>query len=132
MAVANACPFERAIQSTEFNCAQSRQTFVGEKENVICSNLDARQDCVALVSQLKANARFALQLNAAHGLLTHGQERRRKSGGLRGLQTLLLAARSRDIHELVTHAIAEYSSIEQFPYPELVKAISRYKRRRLS
>lgn len=130
MAVADACPFERAIQSTEFSCSQSRKTFVGEKENVICSNLAARQDCVALVSQLKRNARFALQLNAPHGLLTHGQEMKLKSGALQGLQTLPCTGQSSDIHELLTRAIAECGSIEQLPYPELVKAISRYKRRR--
>ena len=130
MAVANACPFERAIQSTVFTCTQSRKTFIGEKENVICTNLDARQDCVLLVSQLKKNARFALQLNTPNGLLTHGQVMKLKSGGLQGLQELPCSGQSNDVHELLTRAMAEFGNIEQLPYTELVKAISRYKRRR--
>lgn len=130
MAVADACPFERAIQSTVFGCTQSRKTFVGEKENVICSNLNARQDCVTLVGQLKKNARFALQLNAPSGLLTHGQEMKLKSGGLQGLQALPCSGQSSDVHELLTRAIEEFGNIEQLPYTELVKAISRYKLRR--
>lgn len=130
MAVADACPFERAIQSTVFGCDQSRKTFVGEKENVVCSNLNARQDCVTLVSQLKKNARFALQLNAPNGLLTHGQEMKLKSGGLQGLQELSCSGHSADVHELLTRAVAEFGNIEQLPYTELVKAISRYKLRR--
>ena len=130
MAIANACPFERAIQSTLFGCSQSRKTFIGEKENVICTNLDARQDCVALVSQLKKNARFALRLNAPNGLLTHGQEMKLKSGGLQGLQEQPCSGQSSDVHELLTRAVVEFGHIEQLPYTELVKAISRYKLRR--
>lgn len=132
MAIANACPFERAIQSTVFVCSQSVKTFIGEKESVVCSNPNARQDCVTLVSQLKKNARFALQTNAPHSLLTHGQEMKLKSGGLQGLQALSCSKQSNDVHELLTLAIDEYTSIEQLPYPELVKAISRYKLRRSS
>lgn len=130
MAIADACPFERAIQSTAFGCTESRKTFIGEKESVICSNLDARQDCVALVAELKKNARFALQLNVPNGLLTHGQEMKLKCGGLQGLQEQPCSGQSNDVHELLTCAIAEFGNIEQLPYTELVKAISRYKLRR--
>mgnify|MGYP000415509350 CR=1 FL=1 len=130
MAIADACPFERAIQSTLFGCRQSQKTFIGEKESVICSNPNARQDCVALVSQLKKNARFALQLNAPNGLLTHGQEMKLKSGGLQGLQEQLCNEQCNDVHELLTRAVTEFGHIEQLPYAELVKAISRYKLRR--
>lgn len=132
MAIADACPFERAIQSTAFSCTQSRKIFIGEKESVICSNHGARQDCVALVSQLKKNARFALQLNTPNGLLTHGQEMKLKSGGLQGLQEQLRNETSNDVHELLTHAVLEFGHIEKLPYTELVKAISRYKLRRSS
>lgn len=132
MAVADACPFERAIQSTAFDCSQSRKTFIGEKESVICSNLNARQDCVSLVRQLKKNARFALQINTANGLLTHGQEMKLKSGGLRGLQALPCSNQSSDIHDLLNRVITEFGNIEQLPYADLVKAISRYKLRRSS
>lgn len=132
MAIADACPFERAIQSTLFGCSQSHKTFIGEKESVICSNPDARQDCVALVSQLKKNARFALQLNAPNGLLTHGQEMKLKSGGLQGLQEQLGSEQCNDVHELLTDAVTKFGKIEQLPYAELVKAVSRYKLRRNS
>lgn len=133
MAVANACPFERAIQSTLFVCGQSRKTYIGEKESVICSNMTARQECVALIAQLKKNARFALQSNTANGLLTHGQEMKLKCGGLQGLQQLACnEASTNDAHILLTTAIEEFGKIDQLPYPELVKAISRYKLRRNS
>lgn len=132
MAIGNACPFERAIQSTVFVCTQSLKTYIGEKESVICSTPGARQDCLSLVSQLKKNARFALQLNAPNGLLTHGQEMKLKSGGLQGLQNLPCSEQSSDIHDLLVRAVNEFKSIEQIPYAELVKAISRYKLRQSS
>ena len=87
---------------------------------------------MTLVSQLKKNARFALQLNAPNGLLTHGQEMKLKSGGLQGLQEQLCSEQCNDVHELLTHAVARFGKIEQLPYAELVKAVSRYKLRRNS
>ncbi len=130
MAIANACPFERAIQSTLFVCAQSRKTYIGEKENVICNYMTARQQCVSMIGQLKKNARFALQSSTPNGLLTHGQEMKLKCGGLQGLQQLACnEASTNDAHTLLTTAIECFGNVEELPYPELVKAISSYKLR---
>ena len=133
MAAANACPFERAIQTTLFSCSHSEKVFVGEKESIICTNLNARQECISIISQLKKNARFALQANTANGLLTHGQEMKLKCGGLQGLQQLSCnEASTNDVYSLISASMKEYGNLTQLPYPELVKAISRYKLRRNS
>ena len=114
MAAANACPFERAIQSTLFICGKSRKVYVGEKESVVCSNMSARQQCVNVVSQMKKNARFALQSSTPNGLLTHGQEMKLKCGGLQGLQQLACnEASTNDAHILLETAIDAYGDIEQ-------------------
>jgi len=130
--VADNCPFERAIQTVNFNCSQSRKTYIGEKEGVVCTNPDARQACRALVSALKKNARFALRLNSTNEVLTHGQEMKLKCGGLQGLRQNLPGHPPDDIFEILSQAQACFESIECFPYTDIMQAVADYKLRRTS
>ena len=130
MSAANYCPFERAIQTVHFSCRQSRKTYVGEKEGVICTNLAARQDCVALVSKLKKNARFALKMTKTTPVLTHGQEMKLKCGGLKGLQQQLVdPVEYNDIHELISACLDQYESVENFPYEQVMRVVAEYRLR---
>jgi len=129
--VANNCPFERAIQTVDFGCSQSRKTYIGEKEGVVCTNLDARQDCRQLVSVLKKNARFALRLSSHNTVLTHGQEMKLKCGGLLGLrQCLNIEDACDDIYTLINEAKKLFDDIPHFPYTDIMRVVADYKLRR--
>ena len=128
---ADYCPFERAVQTVHFTCAQSQTTFTGEKENIICTNMMARADCVELVVLLKKNARFALQLAKYTPVLTHGQEMKLKCGGLQGIQELLnKPAAENDVHQLIEEVLAKYNSLAALPFPEIMRVVSEYRLRR--
>lgn len=127
----NDCPFERALQTSFFQCKQSQKVFVGEKENVVCTNPPARLNCHTLVAQLKKNARFALKLDQAHSTLTHGQEMKLKCGGLQGLQLLKLSDPvATDVNQLIQQAVSHYQDLAHLPYPALVQSIASYQLRK--
>jgi len=128
---ANYCPFERAVQTVHFSCAQSQRTFIGEKENIICTNLNARTSCIELVKLLKKNARFALKLSKHTSVLTHGQEMKLKCGGIKGIQALLnKPASAHDIYSLIEDVISEYGALTKLPFPEIMRVVSEYRLRR--
>jgi len=129
--VANNCPFERAIQTVNFGCSQSRKTYIGEKEGVVCTNMDARQACRELVKVLKKNARFALRLSSNNAVLTHGQEMKLKCGGLQGLrQCIQIEDPPDDIYLLIKEASMAFNDIEHFPYSDIMRVVADYKLRR--
>jgi len=128
---ADYCPFERAVQTVHFTCAQSQTTFIGEKENIICTNMTARKDCIELVVLLKKNARFALKLAKYTPVLTHGQEMKLKCGGLQAMQELLnKPAAENDVHQLIKEVLTEYNSLSELPFPEIMRVVSEYRLRR--
>jgi len=128
---ANYCPFERAVQTVHFSCAQSQVTFTGEKENIICTDLNARVHCVELVALLKKNARFALKFAKHTTVLTHGQEMKLKCGGIQGLQELLNKPESEnDIYKLINEALEEYNALSKLPFPQIMRVVSEYRLRR--
>ena len=128
---ADYCPFERAVQTVHFTCTQSQTTFIGEKENIICTNMTARADCIELVVLLKKNARFALKLAKHTPVLTHGQEMKLKCGALQAIQELLnKPADENDVHQLIEDVIAEYSNLTALPFPEIMRVVSEYRLRR--
>jgi len=128
---ADYCPFERAVQTIHFECGQSQKTFIGEKEGIVCTNPDARRQCVELVSKLKRNARFALKLAKGNPVLTHGQEMKLKCGGLQGLQHLLsLPASDNDIAKLIESALQAFNTINDLPFPKIMRVVSEYRLRR--
>jgi len=128
---ADYCPFERAVQTVHFSCSQSQTVFIGEKENIICTNMDARSTCIELVSLLKKNARFALKLAKYTPVLTHGQEMKLKCGGIQGLQELLnKPTTENDIHGLIDSVLSEYDSLSELPFPQIMRVVSEYRLRR--
>ena len=128
---ADYCPFERAVQTVHFRCAQSQTVFIGEKENIVCTNLKARSCCIELVSLLKRNAQFALKLTKHTSVLTHGQEMKLKCGGIRGLQQLLNKPTSEnDIHELINEVKSQYNNLTSLPVPQIMRVVSEYRLRR--
>ena len=129
---ANDCPFQRAILTSHFACSQSRKTFIGEKEGIVCTNTLARENCRTIVEQLKKNSRFALQLDNPAAILTHGQDMKLKCGGLQGLRDLGTLADSNDIYALISAALDEYGDLSRLPYEQIVRTVSTYKSRRRS
>lgn len=125
------CPFERPIQTVYFECSQSQKTFIGEKEGIVCTNPNARLDCVALVKVLKSNARFALKVTKNNAVLTHGQDMKLKCGGLKGIQESLSQPLAKnDIASIIRAAVEEFGHINQLPYPQIMRVVSDYRIRR--
>lgn len=128
---ADYCPFERAVQTVHFACSEAQTLFIGEKENIACTNMAARSSCIELVSLLKQNARFALKLAKHTSVLTHGQEMKLKCGGIQGLQQLLnKQASENDIHSLIKDVLSEYSTLTELPFPQIMRVVSEYRLRR--
>ena len=128
---ADYCPFERAVQTVHFTCSNAQTLFVGEKENIACTNMVARADCIELVSLLKQNARFALKLAKHTTVLTHGQEMKLKCGGIQGIQELLgKSSTENDVHQLIDEVISKYKGLEKLPFPEIMRVVSEYRMRR--
>ncbi|MCK4744098.1 MAG: hypothetical protein KAT25_09780 [Sulfuriflexus sp.] len=129
--VADYCPFERAVQTVHFSCSHAQTLFIGEKENIACTNMAARADCIELVVLLKKNARFTLKLAKHTPVLTHGQEMKLKCGGIQGIQQLLnKPASENDVHQLIGEVIHEYNSLAELPFPEIMRVVSEYRLRR--
>ena len=127
----NNCPFERPIQTVYFKCSHSQKIFIGEKEGIICTNPNARLDCVTLVKALKNNARFALKLTNNNTVLTHGQDMKLKCGGLKGIQEALpLPVEQNDIASIIKAAVKEFGDINKLPFPKIMRIVNDYRIRR--
>jgi hypothetical protein len=128
------CPFEKFLFSAKGRCRHLRRHFIGEREAAGCTLASARTDCVALLALLQDRARFALRLKRPTGTLPHGKALRLQTGGLLGLQNAVypdLPRRDRvaDVTDLIEEAKGLFGSLEQLPYPEILRSIARTKGR---
>lgn len=128
------CVFEKSITSRRCQCSRAHRFCLADREGVSCTDDLAQKCCQSLLQSLRNNAIFAMHLTRIDGALPHGKEIKIQNGGLLGLQLLLdpeydTKAGIRDIHQLLSQAIGQYSSIDAFPYDEIVKQIIRFEGR---
>ena len=124
----NRCVFEKSINSRICNCSKSQRFNLADREGVACSSNSGLARCNKLIALLHSNARFALQ-RLDVDKLGHAQEIKIQNGGLLGLQIQLdTEAKNRvaDIDGIIISAEKEYSSIENFPYSNIMQIISAY------
>lgn len=126
------CVFEKAINSRQCNCSKSTRFNLADREGVSCNDNLAQERCVSLLHQLRDNARFLLQQKSIDGQLPHNAEIKIQNGGIQGLQHCIstLSSQPRDIAQLVECALAEFDTLEQLPYDNIVQSISSYQIRR--
>lgn len=128
------CVFEKSINSRRCQCSLSHRFCLADREGVRCTVDLAQKRCQTLLKSLRNNAIFAMGLTRIDAALPHAKEVKVQTGGLLGLQLLLepqqpLASGIQDIHFLINQAIEHYHSIDEFPYDEIVKQITRFEGR---
>jgi len=128
------CVFEKAINARRCNCSCARRFNLADREGVACDSGKRYEDCLKLLLQLRQNASFALRVARIDGQLPHANEIRVQAGGLSGLQQVVLkqdptVPDMNDIDGLLGAAEQQFGQIEDFPYPEIIKAITRFKGR---
>lgn len=128
------CVFEKSINSRRCHCALAHRFCLADREGVSCTVDLAQKRCQTLLQTLRNNAIFTMRLTRIDGALPHGKEVKVQIGGLLGLQLLLDPTYDeqngiQDIQQLINQAIEKYTSIDAFPYDEIVKQISRFEGR---
>ncbi|OOZ38723.1 hypothetical protein BOW53_14460 [Solemya pervernicosa gill symbiont] len=127
------CPFEKTILSRRGNCECADRFYIAEREGVGCEQLEASNQCRALIAVLRENARFTLKIVGSAENLPHGQEMKVQCGGLLGLQALVeseeLQEQVANIHSLAEELLAEYDEFESVPYGSVVKSMAAYEHR---
>lgn len=124
----NRCVFEKSINSRICNCGKSQRFNLADREGVACHSKAGLARCDKLIALLHSNARFTLQRLDVEQL-GHAQEIKIQNGGLLGLQSQLnIEAENSvaDIDAMIVRAEKEYSSIENFPYSNIMQVISAY------
>lgn len=124
----NRCVFEKSINSRICNCGKSQRFNLADREGVACHSKAGLARCDKLIALLHSNARFTLQRLDVEQL-GHAQEIKIQNGGLLGLQSQLnIEAENSvaDIDTMIVRAEKEYSSIENFPYSNIMQVISAY------
>ncbi|MEM8843950.1 MAG: hypothetical protein AAGB35_02805 [Pseudomonadota bacterium] len=124
------CVFEKAINSRICNCSKSTRFNLADREGVSCNDNNAQELCTLTLQALRENARFVLQQISVDGQLPHNAEIKIQNGGIQGIAKLLGSNNSGDIFSIIDSALAQYNSINNFPYGEIVQEISAYKTRR--
>jgi hypothetical protein len=141
-AIPTRCVFEKGILARRCDCAQARRSNLAEREAVACSSDAAQARCVQWLKQLREKSAFALHLPEVDGTfsegpvprsqLPHNQEMKIQIGGLQGLaQALGLEVEEgiNDVYRLMETAGETWGGWEQFPFAEVVRAVSHYKSR---
>jgi len=129
------CVFEKSINSRRCHCSIAERFNLADREGVRCTVDLAQRRCRTLLETLRNSAIFAMRLTRINGALPHGKEVKVQTGGLLGLQQLVSPVHQQrtevlDIHQLISQAIERYSSMDAFPYDEIIKQIVRFEGRR--
>ena len=128
------CVFEKAINARRCTCNLSQRFNLADREGVSCSSESGCIRCKQLLTLLRDNARFALQMTSVPGPLPHAKEVKVQIGGMLGVQKLIHPDMTNDelvhdINGLTEAAIQQYHSLGDLPYSEIVKSVVNYEGR---
>lgn len=139
------CYFEKLLLLRYGQCEQAEKLLLAEREAFACKDAIAQQQCRRLLDNLRANARFALQITQANSPLPHAKEIKVQVGGIYGLQQLLAdttilsdedarfgeqaqeRAPIENVHGTINETVAKYQSLDKISYNEVVKSIINFK-----
>lgn len=129
------CCFEKAMLTRRFGCSRLVKINIADREAAACSNVDAQAVCQTLLGLLRKNAAFALKTTSTHNALPHAKEIKAQCGGIIGLSQILSPQPEAptgvpDIYRCIQEAIKTFGSLEQLPYPEIVKTITHFEGRK--
>ena len=128
------CAYEKGILTNNCACSLAHKFCIAEREGVHCASDEAQATCVQLLDLLRRQARFALKTTSDRTALPHAKAMRIQVGGLRGIEAALnpdqpVPARIADVRRTIETAIAEYGSLADLPFQEIVKQIAAYQGR---
>jgi hypothetical protein len=127
-AVGLPCVFQGALLARCASCELGAKRALAEREVLTCTRPTAHLNCETLERLFHERATFALRLHP-RAPLTHATELRLQSGGLSGLQQVL-AAPVADVHRMVQQAQADYGSLTELPWEQVVQSIVAWQPRR--
>lgn len=127
------CVFEKALNSRQCRCHQSRHFLLAGREGYGCHSAEGLAQCAPFLELIRSKARFALGITRADEPLPHNKEIRVQVGSCQGLAAALNVdtspASPPDIHALLTQALEIHGEREALPFDELMKAIVSFKGR---
>jgi len=129
------CCFEKAMLTRRFGCAKLVKINIADREAAACADVNAQSECQSLLGMLRKNAAFALKTASTHNALPHAKEIKAQCGGIIGIAHVLapqqeLPTGVEDIYQCIQDAIETFGSLEQLPYPEIVKIITHFEGRK--
>jgi len=127
------CEFEKALTNNKARCSYSRHFCLADREGYACMSSESSAKCRDLLIKLRENARFILKLQKTDNKLPHNMEIRVQAGGLSGIQSLLTPEpqdKVADIYTLIELAEAEFGSLENLPYNQIMQSVSSFQGRK--
>lgn len=129
------CCFEKAMLTRRFGCSRLVKINIADREAAACSDAEAQSECKALLGILRNKAAFALKTAGTHHALPHAKEIKAQCGGILGLSYVLHTedeppAGVKDIYACIQDAKKTFGTLEQIPYPEIVKVITHFEGRK--
>ena len=129
------CIFEKAILTRRFGCSKLVKINIADREAAACSEGLAQKNCQELLSLFRKNATFAIHTTGSKQPLPHAKEIKVQCGGLTGLAHTLspedeIPDGVADIHACIELAKHTFSSLDDFPFNDIVKVISHYEGRK--
>lgn len=129
------CPYEKSILTNQCACSRASRFCIAEREGVHCNSHSAQSRCVALLEQLRREARFTLKTLDQQAALAHAKAMRVQVGGLRGLYRAVWPDRIgpqtiTDIDDLIEQAIGRFGTLNDLPFGQIVQQIAAYQKPR--
>lgn len=128
------CIFEKGILTNQCGCSKVRKLCIAEREAAHCKSDRAQKKCIEFLAILKEHARFALKLHDERSALPHAKAIKLQIGGLRGLQMTVADPQRmddniQDVAGLLDRALEKYTSLDNLPFPVLIKQVAAYQGR---
>jgi hypothetical protein len=122
------CLFGKALTAGCGACRHAEKHYLAEREAYACTDSAARAGCAALHHLLRHHSAFALKHIHEEDPLTHAQELKVQCGGVLGLKLALHGPHEiADLPALVAAARAEYGSLDELPYSQIMQSVSAVK-----
>ncbi len=132
--VTRQCVYEKAINSRQTSCQQANKIRLADREAVACLSQDACDQCTDFLQTLRSKSLFALKLQNHSGPLPHAKEIKVQMGSIiglaldNGIQTDK-TAKIENIHKLLSMSLANYTTLDNLPYEELMRSIVNFEGR---
>ena len=129
------CVFEKAVLTRMYACRHLVRMNIAEREAAGCASAAAQHQCGDFLERTRRSAAFALKLTHVSGPLPHAKELKVQCGGLLGLQACMVSGPPErpgvpDIYGLLDQARREYGTLDELPFPDMVKSVAHFQGRR--